>query len=266
LDKRPFRFERIFAVRPFRVLLAVSAAALVAACGDATEPAAAPSPSATASSSAAPAGGDLASLPPKEILAKAAAAIQAAETVRLKGGGSAEGESFEVDMHYGSAGQAYGTVSNSGRTIELRRVGQVVYLKADTAFWTASAGAEAAKLLGGKFLKAPLSDQRIAELASFTDKDAFVGEVLEPDGELSTGDTKEIRGTPAVGLVSKGGTAGDNGTLYVATEGEPYPLQLAPVAGSGETGSLDFLEYGEPVEVETPPAADTVDVTKLGSN
>jgi len=255
-------------VRPSRVLLAVSAAALVAAAcgGDSTEPAAAPSSSAAASSSSAPAGGDLASLPPKEILAKATAAIDAADTVRLKGGGSSEGDNFEIDMRYGSAGQAYGTVSSSGQTIELRRVGQVIYLKADTAFWTATAGAEAAKLLGGKFLKAPLTDPRVAELASFTDKEAFVGEVLEPDGELTMGDTKEVRGVPAVGLVSKGGTAGDNGTLYVATEGEPYPLQLAPEAGSGETGYLDFLEYGEPVTVQAPPAADTVDVTKLGPN
>jgi len=265
LDGCSFGFEEISDVRPFRVLMAVSAAALVAACSDSTEPPAA-GPSAAASSSSASAGADLASLPPKEILAKATAAIKAADSVRLKGGGTEEGQNFEIDMHYGSAGQAYGTITSSGQTIELRRVGQVVYLKADAAFWQATAGAEAAKLLGDKFLKAPLTDRRIGQLASFIDKNTFVGEVLQPDGELAMGDTRDIRGTSAIGLVSKGGADGDNGTLYVAAEGEPYPLQLAPEAGSGETGSLDFLDYGEPVTVETPPAADTVDVTKLGSN
>lgn len=254
-------------MRPFRVLMAVSAAALVAAaCGDdSTEPAAAPT---QAGSSSASAGDDLASLPPEQILAKAKAktAIESADSVRLKGGGSSGSDTFEVDMHYGADDKAYGTVSSSGQTIELRRVGQTVYLKADAAFWQATGGPQAAKLLGGKFLKAPLTDARVKELADFTDKDAFVSEVLEPDGELTKGDTKQIDGKSAIGLVNKTTATNEGGTLYVATEGDPYPLQLVPDAGSKDSGQLAFTEYGEPVEVKVPSAAETVDVTKLGAN
>lgn len=250
-------------VRTLRVLMAVSAAALVAAaCGDDSTPTgSAAAPTSAAASSSAAAGGDLASQDPGEILNKAKGAITAVKTVRLKGGGTSSGQTFEVDMRYGEDG-AYGTVSNSGQTIELRRVGQTVYLKADAKFWSSTAGADAAKLLGGKFLKAPLTDPRVQQLATFTDKDGFVAQVLQADGEVTKGEAKEIRGTPAIGLKSGSGT--NTGTLYIATEGEPLPLQLVPDSGGGEAGSLDFLEYDEPVKVETPAAAETVDVTKLG--
>lgn len=254
-------------MRPTRVLMAVSAVALVAtACGDdTTEPGAAASQAATASSSAA-SGGAVADLPPAEILAKAKAAILAAKSVRLKGGGTSGSDSFEIDMRYGADGQATGTVASGGQTIELRRDDKTIYLKAPAAFWQSSgAGAEAAKLFGDKFLKAPLTDQRVGQLATFTDKNGFVGQVLDPGGELTRGEAKDIRGTASIGLVSKGGTD-DGGTLYVATGGEPYPLQLAPEAPGGDQGQLDFLEFDAPVTVEVPPAAQTVDVTKLAGN
>ena len=255
-------------MRPFRVLMAVSAAALVAtACGDdSTAPAAAPSRAGASSSPSASAGGELAALPPEQILARAKTAIRSADSVRLTGGGSSGSDTFEVDMRYGAGGKAYGTVGSSGQTIELRRVGQTVYLKADAAFWQATGGAQAAKLLGGKFLKAPLTDARVKQLADFTDKDTFVGEVLDPDGDLTKGEVKQIDGKSAIGVVNKTTATNEGGTLYVATEGEPYPLQLVPDAGSKDDGELTFSEYGEPVEVEIPSAAETVDVTKLGAN
>jgi hypothetical protein len=252
-------------VRPTRVLMAVSAAALVAtACGDDTTDAGAAGPTGSSSSSAAAPESDLASLPPKEILAKAKTAITGAKSVHLKGGGTSGADSFEIDMRYGAEGKAYGTVASGGQTIELRRDGQTIYLKAPAAFWQSSgAGAEAAKLLGDKFLKAPLTDARVGQLATFTDKNGFVSEVLDPGGELTKGEAKEVNGTPAIGLVTKGT---DGGTLYVATEGEPYPLQLSPEGSGTDEGKLDFLEYDAPVEVQIPPAAQTVDVTKLAAN
>ncbi len=39
---------------------------------------------------------------------------------------------------------------------------------------------------------------------------------------------------------------------------------VAVDAGGGDSGRLDFLDYGKAVEVPVPPAAETIDVTKLG--
>lgn len=256
-------------MRPIRVLMAVSAAALVAAaCGDdSTTGTGAPAqasgsaaPSSAASSSAA--GGEIAALDAPEILTRAKAAFTKAESVRLAGGGDTGGQKFTIDMRYATAGNAIGSVSNGGQKIELRRIGQTVYLKADKAFWSQTAGAAAAELLGGKYLKAPLTDPKVAQLATFTDKNAFISEVLDPEGSVTKGEVKDVRGTPAIGLIDKSKDSG--GTLYVATTGEPLPLQLSPAAGGGDSGQLDFLDYGKGVEVPVPPAAETIDVTKLG--
>jgi hypothetical protein len=253
-------------MRPTRVLLAVSAVALVAtACGDnSTSGAGAPSQAAgssAASASPSAASSGVADLAATEIFAKSKAAFKAADTVRLKGSGASGTTKFAIDMQYSTAGNAVGTVSNGGQTIELRRIGQTVYVKADKAFWTKSAGAAVAELLGGKYLKAPLSDSRVAQLGAFTDKNSFADEVLSPSDSVTKGDTKSIRGVPAIGLVDKSSTG--SATLYVATTGEPVPLELAPTSGSATEGSFDFLDYGKSVDVAVPPAALTIDSTKL---
>lgn len=259
-------------MRPTRVLLAVSAAALVAtACGnDSTSGAAAPSQAAGSSGSAtsaspSAAGSDISGLAATEIFARAKAAFKKADSVRLSGSGASGTTKFSIDMHYAASGNAIGTVGNAGQTIELRRIGQTVYVKADKAFWTSSAGAAVGNLLGGKYLKAPLTDQRVAQLGAFTDKNSFADEVLSPSSTVTKGDTKTIRGIPAIGLVDKSSTG--SATLYVATTGEPVPLQLAPSAGAGgagNSGAFDFLDYGKSFDVAVPPAALTIDSAKLG--
>ena len=254
-------------MRPTRVLLAVSAAALLAAaCGDdSTSGSGAPADSRAAapSSSAAPsaAADGISALSATEILNRSQAAFKQADSVRLTGSGSSGSSKFGIDMRYSSDGKAIGTVTNSGQKIELRRIGQTVYLKADQAFWTSTAGAEAAKILTGKYLKAPLSDARVKQLAGFTDKNSFADQVLTPSSSVTKGGTKTVHGVPAIGLVDKSGTG--SATLYIATTGQPVPLQLAPSAGSAGEGSFDFLDYGKPVDVPVPPAAETIDVTKL---
>lgn len=252
-------------MRPIRVLFAVSAAALVAAgCGDSSDtPAASGSGSATASASASAGGGDnIADLPATEILTKAEAALKAAPSVHLKGSGSSEGQTFEIDMRYGEGQKAIGSITSAGQKIELIRSGQTVYMKADAKFWQSTAGAEAAKLLGGKYLKAPLTDQRVAALAEFTDKDQFTSQVLKPDGTVTKGEKKTVNGTEAIGLKSSGSSGG--GTLYISTK-DSLPLQIVPEASGKDVGQLDFLDYGETVDVQEPPAAQVIDVAKLGA-
>lgn len=255
-------------MRPTRVLLAVSAAALLsAACGDDTTGSAAPATTSgagtpSASAPASTSGGGLAALPATEILAKASAALKAAPSVHLKGSGSSGGQTFEIDMRYGKAAQAVGTVTANKQKIELRRDGRSVYVKADAAFWQSTGGAAAARLLAGKWLKAPLGDQRVAGLAAFTDKDQFTSGILKADGTVTKAETKTIRGVEAIGLRSSGAQGG--GILYIASTGDPVPLQIVPEAGGGDAGQLDFLDYGKTVDVQAPPASQVVDASKLG--
>ncbi len=255
-------------MRPIRVLLAVSATALVAAaCSDSsTTPAVAPSGSTSASASAAAGSGSAAgtgivALPAAEILTRTKAAFKAAKSVHVTGGGSSGQNSFKVDMRYGADGRAIGTVTNGGETIELRRVGQVVYLKASKAFWTATAGARAGTVFGGKYVKAPVTDQRVAAVVSLTDKGAFIDAALSTTRGVDKGATRTVNGTPAIGLTIKDSAGGS--ILYVSTAGEPLPLEVVPQAGGNDTGKVDFLDYGATVAATVPPAGQTVDVAAV---
>jgi hypothetical protein len=256
-------------VRPFRVLLAVSAAALVAAaCSDDSSPDAAGTPSSSAPSPAASSSGSssgaIAALPATEIVTRAKAAFKAATSVHVTGGGTSGQDAFKVDMRYTADGKASGTVDNGGQTVELRRVGQVVYIKASKAFWSSAGGTKAATLFGDKYVKAPVSDQRVASIVSLTDKGSFIDSALATTGAITKGATKTVNGSPAIALSIKDSTGGS--TLYVATSGQPLPLEALPQSGGTDTGKVDFLDYGAPVDVQVPPAAQTVDVNALPAN
>jgi hypothetical protein len=254
-------------VRPIRVLVAVSAATalLAAACSTDSSSTAAPggsggaSPTAPATASAS--GGGIAALPAADILSRSRTAFTKATSVRVTGGGTSGQDAFTVDMRYGAGGKAIGTIQNGGQTIELRRTGQLVYIKADKDFWTSVAGAQAGALFGEKYVRAPLTDKRVEGVVSLTDKGSFVDSALSTKGPITKGAPTTVNGTPAIGLTIKVSSGGS--TLYVATTGEPVPLEAKPEAGGTDTGKVDFVDYGAAVDVPTPPAAQTVDVSML---
>jgi hypothetical protein len=249
-------------VRPIRLLAAVPAAVvlLAAGCGgDTTSGTGSPAPTSSGSSAA---GSGVAALSAQEILAKAVSALQAAKSVRIKGEGGAGGERFSIDLRYAGENST-GTLGSSGQTIELRKLGQTVYLKGSREFWTDNGGEGAAQLLAGKWLKTPVTDPRFGKLSEVTDLRETAESILDPDGTITKGAEKTVNGVPSVGLVSSGK---DGGTLWVATTGEPYPVRIEPGAQSGQQGALDFTGYGESVTVEAPPADQVVDVSKLPGN
>jgi hypothetical protein len=252
-------------VRPIRVLVAVSAAALLAAACSTDSSTAAPSgpggASATAPATASASGGEVAALPAAAILSRSRTAFTKATSVRVTGGGTSGQDAFTVDMRYSAGGKAIGTIQNGGQTIELRRTGQLVYIKADKAFWTSVAGAQAGALFGEKYVRAPLTDKRVEGVVSLTDKGSFVDSALSTKSPVTKGAPTTVNGTPAIGLTIKAPSGGS--TLYVATTGEPVPLEAKPDAGGTDTGKVDFVDYGAAVDVPTPPAAQTVDVSVL---
>ena len=245
-------------MRRVRFLLLVPAAALVVAgCGSSsTSGSGAPAGAtpAAATTSAAPADNGVAALSAEQILSKAKAALSAADAVHITGSGSDEGTTVKLDMRYGKDG-ATGTFTISGQRLDLLRVGDDVYVKGSTSFWTTFADAATAKLLGEKYVKTDLTDPRFKDIASFTDLTAAADGFLEPDGTITRGDTATIADQPAIALTSKDKS---DGTLYVATTGRPYPLSI-----EGDGNSLTFADYGEDITVKAPPAAETVDADTL---
>jgi hypothetical protein len=140
----------------------------------------------------------------------------------------------------------------------------VLYIKASPTFWSAAGGAKAGSLFGGKFVKAPVSDKRLASVVSLTDKSAFIDAALSTSAGVTKGAAKTVNGTPAIGLTVKDSSGGS--TLYVATTGQPVPVEAVPEAGGTDSGKIDFVDYGAAVDVPVPAASETVDVSALPAN
>jgi len=251
-------------VRPLRSIVPIAAAALLlAGCGG----------SSTTSGSGSPVVNNPAvnkqengvgSLSADEILARAKTALTRASSVHLVGQVTEDGDEMRLDLRIKGREGGIGIINVQNHKIELVRVGQTVYMRTDENFWASQIGDPAvAKQLAGKYLKGPVDDVRLKQLANFTDMAGLADLMLKPDGKLAKGERKTVNGIPAIGLVDD--DPKDPGVLYVAVQGEPYPLQLAPAAaGSNSQGSIDFVDYGKSVQLTAPSAAEVIDASKLG--
>lgn len=242
-------------MRPLRTLVVSSVATVIlAGCGG-TEVAGKGAPA-----SPSPSDNGVAAMSAEQILSKATSALKSADAVRVKGTAGSGAERFDIDMRY-TATSAQGTLAVAGQPIEMRRIGDTVYVKGSREFWSNRVPAAAAELLTGKWLKSPVTGKRLGELAELTDLSKAADGILEPDGTITKGEKKTVAGTPAIALVSHGA---DGGKLYIATTGKPYPLQIVPTNAT-DSGQITFTEYGKRVTVSPPPADLVIDVSKLGN-
>ncbi|ELS53864.1 hypothetical protein [Streptomyces viridochromogenes] len=106
-------------------------------------------------------------------------------------------------------------------------------------------------------------------IADFCDLDTVLGgaEGLYSDASSGGGAVKVTRGrTTAVdgvpALARKAEEGKDRYTLYVATEGEPYPLRLDS-ASPDDLGTLTFSDFDVPVPAQAH-TGDVVDLDALG--
>jgi hypothetical protein len=203
--------------------------------------------------SAAPAGNGVAALSADQILQRATDALGRAGSYRAKGTVDMDGDRSTMDFTMRGADFA-GSMSSGTATIDLLAVGGKKYMRPNRAFWVTAAGKKEGRVLADayrdRWIAGADSDKSFAAIFEVGD----VRTLLEPSGALTKGPAKVIDGVPAVGLVD----AGDPGALlYVATTGEPYPLQL-----TGEGGAvLAFSEFGTARhEVAAPPPAKVVHI------
>ena len=132
-----------------------------------------------------------------------------------------------------------------------------VYIKGSPALYGRVGGPAAAQLLRGKWLKAPATSGNLASIASLTDLRQLVDTTLASHGTLAKGGTTTVGGQKVVAVTdtSKGGT------LYIATTGQPYPIEIMKAGASG--GKITFDRWNEPVSLAAPSNA--IDLAQLQS-
>jgi hypothetical protein len=192
-----------------------------------------------------------------EIAAASQAAANGAASAHVAGAIVSGGSPITLNMDLLSGGGGRGSVSENGRGFELIRNGNTIYINGSKAFYESAAGAAAANRLAGKWIKAPADSGDFSSLASLTDLHSLVNQVFSSHGTLAKGPVTTVGGKSAVALIDR--TKG--GTLYVATTGLPYPLQI--IGSKSNAGKVTFDRWNEPVSLAPPPGA--IDVEKLRS-
>jgi hypothetical protein len=202
-------------------------------------------------------GNGIASKSPAEIIAAAKQAADTAATVHVAGTIINEGTPLSIDMELLAGKGGRGRITIEGVSIELIRVGGAVYINGSQAFYRHLAGPTAAKLLQGKWLKAPEKSGNFASLASLTDLTKLIDTTLTSHGTLARDGTKTVDAQKVVAIkdVSQGGT------LYVAAAGAPYPIELAKDGGGG--GRIVFDRWNKPVTLTAP--ANAININQLQS-
>lgn len=214
---------------------------------------------------------DIESLPAREIADRSRDALLDARSLHLRSEGDlGEGRSpMTVDLTLDQDGNCVGGIDlgDDEGSVEIVKRGDVVWLKPDSNFWKNQVpvgGTTFEAILAGRYMKGEASDARLRTVVQVCDLDTF-HELLSdnadaPGGTLTKGTGTTVDGVRAVPVTRTGDD--QELTLYVATEGKPYPVRIT-VEGNGADAAVDFSGFDKPVPAATPRAEDTVDVSAL---
>ncbi|MGH9297916.1 MAG: hypothetical protein ACRDZP_08080 [Acidimicrobiales bacterium] len=180
----------------------------------------------------------LASESPKAIVNSAANAISKASSVHLDASGSSNGQKLGINMELFKSGDIDGTLSIAGHSFQIVIANGGAYLKADLSFWESSASVPPAlaKKLANKWVKAPSASN--LGVNSFSMK-SLATSLRHPGGGLSKGGIKTIDGESAISIKAKG-----HGTLWVASSGTPYPVEIDSFGSAPGKASLTRWNLG----------------------
>lgn len=196
-----------------------------------------------------------ASKPALQILADAKRAATSASAVHYHGSIVNAGSQLTIDLTVDASRGGTGTMSMQGLSFDLVRIGDKAYIRGSDAFYRKFAGAAAAQLLHGRWLEFPANKGQLAVLTQLTDIGKFFALCEGKSGVVKGGETT-VDGQKAIAIRSKK----TDGTMYVATTGKPYPVEV--VGGKSSPGTITFDGWGKSVTLTAPKGA--IDISKLG--
>jgi hypothetical protein len=196
----------------------------------------------------------IASKSPDQIVAAATNAVSSASSVHVSGAVPSSGQQISLDLSLVNGKGGKGSMSEGGLSFQIVVVGPEVYINGSSSFWSKFGGSAAAQLLSGKWLKAPASGQ-LGSLATLTNTHKLFNQLLASHGTLAKGKATKVQGQPAIGVTD----TTNGGTLYVATSGKPYPIEIVKTGSSA--GHLSFDSFNQPVSLTAPAKA--IDISQL---
>lgn len=191
-------------------------------------------------------GNGVASKSGNEIVRSAISAVDSATSVLIRGNIQSGGSSISLDLRIVPGSGGRGSVSQGGRSFKLVAIGTDVYINGSAAFWQAHLSPSQVSLVAGKWLRVPATG-RFAPVARLTDLGTLLSSLVSTNATFIKAGATTTDGQPTVGVRDKS----QDGTLYVATTGKPYLLEV--LATGSQPGQITLSEFDKRITL-TPPA------------
>jgi hypothetical protein len=185
---------------------------------------------------------------PYLLFARSMAAARAATSVHVAESDTSSRSPTGFDLRLVTGTGGAGTLIDGANRFDIIQVRRFLYFRAGANFWLAHTSRAAAKRFANHWVRTPVANKDFAWMTELTDIRKLLSGLASSSGSLKLGQTKTIRGTPAVGLLDGGG-----GTIWVAASGTPFPLLL-----TAPDLSLSFDSWDTPIRLTAPRAFFTV--------
>ncbi|MFI6981133.1 hypothetical protein ACIBSV_21420 [Embleya sp. NPDC050154] len=166
------------------------------------------------------------------------------------------------DLRFDQSRKSYiGSMTVDGRTIELRRIGADLYLRAGADYWTAAgklADPSDAGRVHEKYVRIEADNARFEDVTEIADYGSVATAVMDWGSTPIRRSEEMLDGRRMLVLTFPDPDDGDV-RLYVPATGSPVPVRL--LAPGPYT--VDWSDPGKPVEITAPPAAATVALPPL---
>jgi hypothetical protein len=181
-----------------------------------------------------------------EILAASRSAAVSASSVRVLSRSAQGPLVVTLDLERASDG-ARAKASLLGLSFEVIRIDGTLYVTGNKVFLRRLAASTGIHIPSGRWLKTTTANARLAQLAAYTTPTEL--NLLLSGASPVKGATTTIEGQPVIALKESGKLY--SGALYVATTGQPYPIEI--LKHGRETGQTTFTGWNQPISL-TPPA------------
>lgn len=186
------------------------------------------------------------------ILAAARAAESKAQTFQMTASASKGGRTdhylFEKKA---PADASEGVALGNGVRYAVTQIGTTAYFRGDAAY-LADIGASPAgqARLVDHWIQDTINSVNSPQLDVYSTLAKLVDEALTSHGALTKGGTSTVDGQQVIALTDKVG----GGTVYVATTGTPYPVEVTGHTTSGVAETLVFSKWNQAVSIVAPPS------------
>jgi len=198
------------------------------------------------------------------LVAKAITASESARTVTVTGKASQGTQTITLSVQVSNVAVGQGSIGINGAIVHAIRQGANVYFTANQKFWKQNSGAAAAALFAGRWVETAASSTDGQSLVAFLDITTLFHQLFT--GNINTATFKQgqhttINGIPVLAVNGKDATGGTGGTIYIATSGKPYLVELKSTGGNKGTSIVVFSGYNQPIHPVLPK--NPIDIDKL---